>query len=66
MNPLGLDPTNFVVAEDSTTKQLKGFGQLVDWPCLYEKQDIRGTIVRALNLKPNWQVRTLDCVSQCN
>mmetsp|Transcript_14427 Transcript_14427/g.27725 ORF Transcript_14427/g.27725 Transcript_14427/m.27725 type:complete len:186 (+) Transcript_14427:115-672(+) len=55
MNPLGLDVSRFLVAEDSVSGKVKGFGQLVEWPCLYHQPDWRGVAVRALNLKPNWE-----------
>lgn len=59
MNPLGLDVSRFLVAEDSVSGKVKGFGQLVEWPCLYHQLDWRGVAVRALNLKPNWEVSNL-------
>eukprot|EP00976_Prorocentrum_cordatum_P075171 1181809-Prorocentrum_minimum.AAC.6 len=54
MNPLGLNPTRFVVAEDDNGA-IKGVGQLKSWPTLYYQQNWKGQVVRALNLKPNWK-----------
>mmetsp|Transcript_3023 Transcript_3023/g.5122 ORF Transcript_3023/g.5122 Transcript_3023/m.5122 type:complete len:244 (+) Transcript_3023:241-972(+) len=63
MNPLGLEPSRFVVAEDVNTGAIKGVGQLKEWPCLYRKQDWRGQVVRALNLKPNWKGELFELAS---
>mmetsp|Transcript_33296 Transcript_33296/g.72644 ORF Transcript_33296/g.72644 Transcript_33296/m.72644 type:complete len:257 (-) Transcript_33296:2822-3592(-) len=62
MNPLQLDPTRFLIAEDNAGV-IKGAGQLKSWPCLYRMQDWRGQVVRALNLKPNWEGELFELAS---
>mmetsp|Transcript_40390 Transcript_40390/g.102218 ORF Transcript_40390/g.102218 Transcript_40390/m.102218 type:complete len:208 (-) Transcript_40390:625-1248(-) len=59
MNPLGLRVERFVVAEEAATGELVGFGQLKEWPCLADKPDLRGQLVRSAGLVPNWEVRSV-------
>uniref|UniRef100_A0A7S0SW22 N-acetyltransferase domain-containing protein n=1 Tax=Mantoniella antarctica TaxID=81844 RepID=A0A7S0SW22_9CHLO len=55
MNPLGLDPSRFVVAVDEA-REVVGFGQLKSWERLSDRSgDLLGTLVRALGLTPNWR-----------
>ena len=56
MNPLGLDPTRFVVAvDDARGGEIVGSGQLKPWETLSDrpKDDVVG-IGRLMNLTPNW------------
>ena len=51
MNPLGLDPTRFVVAvDDARGGEIVGFGQLKPWETLSDrpKDDVVGQVVRRL------------------
>ena len=63
MNPLGLDPRRFVVAEEGG--QLVGFGQLKPWETLSRRRkgDLVGAAVRFLNLEPNWRGQLLELAS---
>jgi N-acetylglutamate synthase-like GNAT family acetyltransferase len=63
MNPLGLDPRRFVVAEEGG--QLVGFGQLKPWETLSRRRkgDLVGNVVRFLNLEPNWRGQLLELAS---
>jgi hypothetical protein len=47
----------FVVAEETATGEVVGFGQLKEWPCLADRQDLAGQVVRTAGLTPNWEVR---------
>lgn len=55
----GLRVERFVVAEEAATGELVGFGQLKEWPCLADKPDLRGQLVRSAGLVPNWEVRSV-------
>ena len=63
MNPLGLDPRRFVVAEEDG--RVVGFGQLKPWETLSNrpKGDFVGNVVRMLNLQPNWRGQLLELAS---
>ena len=66
MNPLGLDPTRFVVAvDDARDGAIVGFGQLKPWETLSDrpKDDVVGQVVRLLNLTPNWSGELLELAS---
>ena len=66
MNPLGLDPTRFVVAvDDARGGEIVGFGQLKPWETLSDrpKDDVVGQLVRLMNLTPNWSGELLDLAS---
>mmetsp|Transcript_31767 Transcript_31767/g.56852 ORF Transcript_31767/g.56852 Transcript_31767/m.56852 type:complete len:278 (-) Transcript_31767:337-1170(-) len=55
MNPLGLHMERFVVAEETATGEVVGFGQLKEWPCLADRKDLAGQVVRTAGLTPNWE-----------
>ena len=66
MNPLGLDPTRFVVAvDDARGGEIVGFGQLKPWETLSDrpKDDVVGQLVRLMNLTPNWSGELLELAS---
>jgi len=63
MNPLGLSMDRFLVAEEASSGRLVGFGQLKEWPTLSAKQDLRGQIVRAAGLWPNWRGELVELSS---
>ena len=66
MNPLGLDPTRFVVAVDDVhDDEIVGFGQLKPWETLSDrpKDDVVGQVVRLVNLTPNWSGELLELAS---
>ncbi|EEH57010.1 uncharacterized protein MICPUCDRAFT_58199 [Micromonas pusilla CCMP1545] len=62
MNPLGLDPSRFVVAVDDGDVVV-GFGQVRPWETLSDRADIVGGIVRGLGLAPNWRGSLLEVAS---
>lgn len=66
MNPLGLDPTRFVVAVDDVhDDEIVGFGQLKPWETLSDrpKDDAMGQVVRLFDLTPNWSGELLELSS---
>jgi len=60
MNPLGLDPARFIVAEDAATRDVLGFGQLKPWETLSDRE---GAVVRRLGLAPNWDGDLVELAS---
>ncbi|MDB9924840.1 GNAT family N-acetyltransferase [bacterium] len=66
MNPLGLDPSRFVVAVDEfDPSAIIGFGQLKPWETLSDRPegDLVGNVVRGLGLTPNWSGDLLELSS---
>ena len=65
MNPLGLAPERFLVAEDAATGAVVGCAQLKPFERLSDRQegDVLGAIVRAAGLAPNWQGELLELAS---
>jgi len=63
MNPLGLDPARFIVAEDAATRDVLGFGQLKPWETLSDREDAAGAVVRLLGLAPNWDGDLVELAS---
>jgi N-acetylglutamate synthase-like GNAT family acetyltransferase len=66
MNPLGLDPSRFVVAVDSNDpSSIIGFGQLKPWESLSNRpgDDVLGNVTRQLRLTPNWTGELLELSS---
>ncbi|KAK3279480.1 hypothetical protein CYMTET_12639 [Cymbomonas tetramitiformis] len=62
MSPLGVDPHRFVIAANEAG-EIAGFGQLKPWPTLSNRKGAVGQVVRALNLKPNWEGDLLELSS---
>ena len=63
MNPLGLDPARFIVAEDAATRDVLGFGQLKPWETLSDREDAAGAVVRLLGLAPDWDGDLVELAS---
>lgn len=63
MNPLGLAPERFVVAQDDASGDVVGCGQLKPWQRLSDRGDALGALVRGAGLVPNWEGDLVELAS---